>query len=289
MRLALRRYASFSALMVSGFPVGPYRLSGKFVLYRALGVAVCVLVALGCVAIYTSMAWDSASLLLHDQRVWSMGGVELPAGVDGEVTTRQFVLNSYDLKVHYDGPDGRRHDLPLKFDSLGSMPDDQATTVRLAPGNAEDFALNSAVAISGKRWASAVFFGVIGVFLLGGAFGFLGFAAGKQWRRVGRAAKLGAPLRCQLLGRERILNNGKDTGAEKLTFRVPAAEPGRPPRDVAYQFRTKGNEVLTLDGGASVLAIVPPDAPEQAILLLSNFYPLKLGDQERRQAEQAVR
>jgi hypothetical protein len=90
-----------------------------------------------------------------------------------------------------------------------------------------------------------------------------------------------------LLAREKILNQGKDTGSEKLTFRVPAM-PGYPSLDVSYQLRTKGSAVATLDGGAAVLALVPKDAPERAILLLRDFYPPELADAERQQAEQAI-
>jgi hypothetical protein len=273
--------------MVQGFPSGPYKLRGKFVLYRLLGVAASALAGLGCVVLYGNMAWSAASLIQHDERVWNGGGPELPAGVDGEVTTRQFVLNSYDLKVHYRAPDGQLQERPLKFETLGSMPDDQQTSVRLAPGSADDFALSSAVAASGKRWAAAAFFGGVGIFLLGGAFAVLAFATSKQWRRVHLAAQHGAPVRCQLLAREQVLNQGKPTGAEKLTFRVPAS-PGHPELDVSYQLRTKGSDVVTLEAGAAVLALVPAQAPQGAILLLRDFYPLDLDQDQRRQAEQAL-
>lgn len=273
--------------MLRGFPTGPYKLRGKFVLYRLLGVALCGLLAVGCMIFYGRMAWDAASQIRHDQEVWSAGGPELPALVDGEVTTRKFVLNSYELKVHYTTPDGQAREQPLEFDTFGSMADDQATTVRLAPGSANDFALNSAVEASGKRWAAAAFFGGVGIFLLGGVFTALAFAASKQWRQVHHAARHGTALACQLLAREQILNQGKDTGSEKLTFRVPH-HAGRPPVDVSYQLRTKGSGVISLDGGAAVLALVPTDAPERAILLLNDFYPIALGEAERRQAEQAI-
>jgi hypothetical protein len=273
--------------MVRDFPQGPYKLRGKFVLYRLLGVVLPVLAAIGCIILYGSMGWDAAALIRHDQQLWSAGGLELPAAVDGEVTTRQFVLNSYDLKVSYKTPDGQVRERALKFDTLGSMPDDQATTVRLAPGSLDDFALSSAVDASGKRWAASAFFGGVGIFLLGGAFGVLAFATSKQWRRVHHAARHGKAVGCQLLAREKVLNQGKDTGAEKLTFRV-AVDASRPPLDVSYQLRTKGNDVIALDGGAAVLALVPADAPQGAILLLRDFYPIELNEAERQQAEQAI-
>jgi hypothetical protein len=286
-RLLRRLTRALVRCMLAGFPTGPYKLRRKFVAYRLLGVVLCGLAAVGCVILYSSMAWDTASLIRHDQQVWSAGGLELPATIDGEVTTRQFVLNSYDLKVHYKTADGQVRDQPLKFDTLGSMDENQATSVRLAPGSLDDFALSSAVDVSGKRWAAAAFFGGVGIFLLGGAFSVLGFATSKQWRRVHHAARRGSALACQLLAREKVLNQGSDTGAEKLTFRVPA-HAGRPPLDVSYQLRTKGSDVVTLDGGTAVLALVAADAPQGAILLLRDFYPLALGENERRQAEHAV-
>lgn len=256
-------------------------------LFRLLAVVICAVGAVGCVIIYGKMAWDAASQIRHDAQLWNAGGPELPAQVDGEVTTRKFVLNSYDLNVHYATPDGQVHHRPLKVETFGSMPDDHETTVRLAPDSSDDFALNSAVAASGKRWAAAAFFGIVGIFLLGGAFTAGAFAASKQWRRVRHAARHGRPLRCQLVSREQILNQGKPTGSEKLTFRI-AAEPARPTHDVSYQLRTKGSDVITLDSGASVLALVAPDAQEGAILLLRDFYPIELGETERKQAEQAI-
>lgn len=273
--------------MVRGFPVGPYKLRAKFVLYRLIGVVLCAIAAVGCMILYGGMARDAASLIQHDQKVWDAGGPELPASVDGDVTTRQFVLNSYDLKVRYKTVDGQVREQPLKFDTLGSMAEDQETTVRLAPGSSDDFALSSAVAASGKRWAATAFFGGVGIFLLGGAFSVLGFATSKQWRRVHHAARHGTAVACQLLAREKILNQGKDTGSEKLTFRVPAL-PGHPTLDVSYQLRTKGSAVATLEGGAAVLALVPKDAPQGAILLLRDFYPLELDNAQRQQAEQAI-
>lgn len=267
--------------------MGPYKLRAKFVLYRLVGVVLCGLAAVGCMILYGGMARDAASLIQHDQRVWQAGGPELPAMVDGQVTTRQFVLNSYDLKVHYKTPDGQIRERPLKFDTLGSMSDEEATSVRLAPGSLDDFALGSAVAASGKRWGATAFFGGVGIFLLGGAFSALGFATSKQWRRVHHAARHGTAVACQLLAREQVLNQGKDTGSEKLTFRVPAGI-GHPALDVSYQLRTKGSAVITLDAGAAVLALVPRDAPQSAILLLRDFYPIELAEAERRQAEQAI-
>lgn len=56
----------------------------------------------------------------------------------------------------------------------------------------------------------------------------------------------------------------------------------------SYQLRTKGSDVITLDGGAAVLALVPADAPQGAVLLLGDFYPIQLAETERQQAEQAI-
>src|SRR5262249_48649123 len=98
----------------------------------------------------------------------------------------------------------------------------------------------------------------------------------------------GVPVRCAVVSRTAIVSQGRPTGNEKFVFRVPAAAANGAEVQATYQLRTKNSDVVTLDGGSSVLALVPPGAPAEAILLLRDYYPLALGSSERRQAETAV-
>jgi hypothetical protein len=273
---------------VIGFPPGPYRLATRFVVYRLLGVVLGIVAALGCIGGYGYMTWSSIAGIVHDDRVWSAGGREYRAKVDGRVTTRQFVLKSYELHVSYRLPGGEQK-RDLSFDTLfGGIDSNADMAVRVLPGNPEEFALNAAVEASGKRWAAAAFLGVVGIFLLGGCCFFLAYSVAKQWRRASRAISGGVPVVCALVSRAHVMHQGRPTGTETFKFKVPANAAGGVETEVTYQFKTKGSGPLTLCNGTSVLAIVPPNAPTQAILLLRNCYPLALADVERTQAEAAI-
>jgi hypothetical protein len=273
---------------VIAFPPGPYRLATRFVVYRLLGLVLGIVAALGCIGGYGYMTWSSIVGIVHDDRVWSAGGREYPAKVEGRVTTRQFVLKSYELHVSYRLPGGE-HKKNLSFDTLfGGIETNADTTVRVLPGNPEEFALNAAVEASGKRWAAAAFLGAVGIFLLGGCCILLAYRVAKQWQRASRALSTGVPVVCALVSREHVMYRGRPTGTEIFKFKVPANAANGVETEGTYQFKTKGPGPLTLRNGTSVLAIVPPDAPKQAILLLRDYYPLALADAERMQAETAV-
>jgi hypothetical protein len=275
--------------IVQGFPRGPYRLSTRFVAYRLLVCAVCALAAVGSVVGYGYMAWSGASDILHDQRIWNAGGPLLPASVHGKVTTRQFVLKSYHLEVEFSSPDGRERHHKVEFDTLfGALPKDGPMEVRVSPDNPNDFTLGAVVEIASKRWAAVGFFGVVGIFLIGGSFTIITWASTRQWRRVARAAHSGVPVSCPFVHREAVINQGRPTGAEKFTFRVPAAVAKGIDVEVTYQCRTKDNDIIQLSGEKYVLALVPPDAPTQAILLLRDYYPLRLSSSDRLQADSAI-
>lgn len=269
--------------MVKGFPRGPYVLSQKFVIYRLLGVVACLLFAAAGVLVIGDLARGLAQKIQHDERVWSARGPELPADVDGRVTRGKFFVSTYSLTVHYLAPDGATREKRISFDTLGNIPEGGATTVRLAPGSQDDFALSSAVAASGQRWAAAALIAGLGILLFGGLGGYVAFTTSRQWRRAHLAARHGVPVLCQVLAREQVPSQGE----EKFTFRVPAT-PSHSAQSVSYQLRTKGSDIITLDRGASVLAIVPAQAPQGAILLLRDFYPIRLNKAERRQARRAL-
>jgi len=272
-----------------GFPMGPYGLATRFIVYRWLGILGSALAAVACIVGYGYMGWGYVSAILHDHQVWNGGGPELPASVEGKVTTRQFVLKSYDLQVTYRVPDGGRRQKKLEVVTLFSgLNADGDLTVRLLPQDPDDYALSAAVEASGGRWAGAAFFGVVGILLLGGTCSFLTFTLSRQWMRATRAARTGVPVTCALLKRESILHQGRPTGSETFTFKVPPAAAGGVETEVTYQMKTAGSDALTLGGGNSVLAIVPSEAPKDAILLLRNYYPLALSDSQRLQAEATV-
>ena len=274
--------------MLTDFVPGPFKIATRFLIYRLIGITVCVAAVAACLIGYSIFAWDGARGIRHDQRIWNEGGPLLDARFKGEVTTRQFVLKSYALEVAYETPDGQSHKNELKFDTLfGGLADDGDIKVRVSPNNPDDFALNLAVDASGSRWASVAFFGVIGIFLLGGCFGLLTYTVASQTLRVRAAAKTGLPMLCTLLRREAVLNQGKPTGAEKFRFKIPALA-NHPEGEATYQCHTKKCRALTLANDQLVLAIVPPQNPSQAIILLEDYYPFVFSEAQKATATNAV-
>lgn len=100
--------------------------------------------------------------------------------------------------------------------------------------------------------------------------------------------RTGRAVVCRLIDREPVLYQGRPTGSETVKFAVPPQVPGASETEVSYVLRTKGNDVILLDARRAVLAIVPPESPCEAILILRNYHPLGLTDSERQQADAAL-
>lgn len=261
-------------------------LSRKFLFRRWLAIALCVPASLAILAGYSYMAWGQARGIWHDDRVWNAGGPEGPVEVTGDVTTRQFVLKSYRLQVAYVTPDGARHQHPLELETLfGGIAEDVEYRVRLSPNDPEDFALSNVVAASTTRYWAALFFLVVGG-AIAAAVAFFAWAALKQLRRVRVAAEHGVLRLAPVVSRERVIVNGRDSGAEKVVFRVD--RPDGSQLDVDWQLRTKGSQLLTAHGGQAVLAIVPALDPALAVLMLESFYPLVLTAADAQQLRAAL-
>jgi hypothetical protein len=269
-----------------GFPRGPFGLSRKFLFWRWVAILVCAPASVAIFGVYAYMAFGQARSIWHDQRVWDAGGPEGPVQVGGQVTTRQFVLKSYRLDVSYVTPNGVSHAHKLEIETLfGGLDEEAEDRVRLSPTDPDDFALSSVVEASTTRYFAALFFLVVG----GGiavAVAFFAVASYRQIRRVRSAAQHGVLRLAPLLSRERVMANGRDTGAEKVIFRVQRPDGGVV--DVDWQLRTKGSELLTAQGGRAVLAVVPSTDPAQAVLMLVSFYPLALSPADAQQVRAAL-
>jgi hypothetical protein len=269
-----------------GFPRGPFGVSSKFLFRRWLAIALCVPASLAIFVVYFYLAWGQTSAIWHDQRVWNAGGPEGPVEVSGDVTTRQFVLKSYRLKVAYVTPDSVRHQHQLELETLfGGIDEEAEQTVRLAPDNPDDFALSGAVAATSRRYFAALFFLIVGG-AIAVAVAFLAWAALRQLRRVRVAAEHGVLRLAPLVRREPVIVNGRDSGAEKVVFRVDRPDGGQ--LDVDWQLRTKGSQLLLGHGGRAVLAVVPAAEPALSVLMLESFYPLTFSPADAQQLRQAL-
>ena len=113
------------------------------------------------------------------------------------------------------------------------------------------------------------------------------YASTKQLSKVSRAARHGTLRLGRLISRVPILHNGRPTGSETFQFAVRSHAPSEQETVVTHVARTKGNDVLTLSGTTHLLALVPPNAPADAILLLRDYYPLSLNEVERQRVDAA--
>jgi hypothetical protein len=268
--------------MLDGVEAGPYRLKSSFVAGRWAGVAASIAGALFCMGLYGSMELEQARGILHDTRLWAAEGPERPAKYDGHVTSHQFILNGYDLKLSWNDEQGEAHSKTLKFDTLFSTLDEHRhARVRLNPADPSDAALNLAADVSLGRWAAVVGMTLVGVGVFG--LGLLWFARSLvlHLRRVRAAAGDGELMPCRLTAREPVVVNGRPTPRERFSIDALGAP-------VTCELKTKGNPPLVTPDGAWVLALVPRSRPTEAVVLGGDLAPLALGPEAREAARLAM-
>ncbi|HEY3494134.1 MAG TPA: hypothetical protein VGK73_05585, partial [Polyangiaceae bacterium] len=98
--------------------------------FRLVGALLSLATAIACIVGYGYMARQQANDIVHDERVWNAGGPEIPAVYYGRVTTRQFVMKSYDLQVQFLSPDGTPRSKELEVTTLfGGLAEDGNVSV----------------------------------------------------------------------------------------------------------------------------------------------------------------
>lgn len=249
------------------------------------------LAGLGVGGAYGVWQWAEAQQLLRDTELWDKNEVQAPADVDGEVTTRKLIFNSYKLKVTFADESGFDHTYPLEFDTLWSTVEQSAaTSVRYARGRPEQFALSWAMDVKGGRWAAFIFMFGIGVFLLGGGVLVFGVLTHLRTRQVQAAAKSGVEIECDIVSVTPQIVNGRASGNDVYRYKVPE-HVGAPPGFEQTEIVTpKKGLPLLLDGGKKLVAIVSPQAPKNPVVVRADLWPLAFDDMTRMNIqEQAAR
>ncbi|MEY4546453.1 MAG: hypothetical protein RL685_2648 [Pseudomonadota bacterium] len=261
---------------VPGFPSGPYQLRGT--LGASVRLGTCWLIAVASLA---GSLWNFVGTALeiqHARSVWEGTGPTREATVEGKARSTKWVFWTYDLTVEYLGPDGvlRRH--PLEFTTLtrAFAPRAETAIVRLAPDDPDDFALEALVAVSGPRWRALLVL-TLGFVLIGAVF----LHEARKERRQRRAALLsaekGVPRWCAMTPR------AAREGRLNITFEIPTGAGDVRVTRIVQQ----GGRPLTRPGNW-VLALVPPGAPDQSVLVLDDLSPLSLSPEQRQAAYAAV-
>jgi hypothetical protein len=118
--------------------------------------------------------------------------------------------------------------------------------------------------------------GLAGVGLMGGGLAVFAFQFWRVLRKATRAAREGVEAECKLLRVEDQVVNGRATGHRLYHFLVPDRLTRGVRVEAKESFLPKRGVALLLDGGQSLLALVPPNAPEQSLALRADLFPLDL-------------
>lgn len=153
-------------------PPRPWVVPSKYVA-RNLAIAVlCIMGALGCVGGGAWLLAHTARKIAHDQRLWATGHDAYAVRIGGTSTSHSFVINDYDIDVHYVDEQQGPHDGKARFTLLVSSIDDHDSgDVKYDPADPADFVVSWAVGHLVARWACALFLsssfiGLFGVGLL---------------------------------------------------------------------------------------------------------------------------
>jgi hypothetical protein len=257
-------------------PPPPYRLRSSFVMRQTVGVVLLAACAVGAGGGYAWWQVSEAASIVHDSSLWASSGVsEVEVSVHGKLTSNKFIFNSYDLDVSFRDEEGRSHHGKSKFETLfARVNEDSPALVRYRPGNPDDFALSWAVDKVPSRWAGVAFMGGVGVLLIGGSFGGLAYQRYRVLQKASRAVREGAEAECKVLRVEDQMANGRPTGYRLFHFLIP----DRLTRGVRVEgkeaFHPKKGMAFLFEGGQRLLALVPPEAPDKALALREDLYPL---------------
>jgi hypothetical protein len=256
------------------FPPTPWKLVPGYVMKRKMGGAVLLLAGVAAALGYIALSGGGLRQFLDERAVWNDArSVQVPAVVDGEVTTNRLIFHGYHLRVGYPvDAAGTARTESLEFDTLISRIDDTLEPrVRFDPRQPGRFALNQAVMASGGRWGALAFFLLAGVLLVGGSIGFLGWALYAGALRAERVALRGRPVVGTITKIEEQRSHGVPTGLTLYHFRMPS-ELGGKARSVG--FKRKDGTPLWLEERVRLVVCVDPEAPKAFVALRHDLFPM---------------
>ena len=168
----------------------PWVVPSKYVARNVVVAVLCLLGALGCIGGGTWWIVRTASRIAHDQRLWATGHEAYAVRIGGTSTSHSFVINDYDLDVHYTDEQQRPHDGKAGFALLvSSVDDNDPGDVKYDPAHPDDFVVSWAITHLVARWACALFLSSTFIVLFGAG---LFVIAGRRLRLVTDAKKVAA-------------------------------------------------------------------------------------------------
>ncbi|AKU94127.1 hypothetical protein AKJ09_00791 [Labilithrix luteola] len=251
-------------------PSRPWPLAPGYVkkLLFGGGLLIASAVAVG-LALVSSVVRD-ARQLESDRAVWNaQTSVEVPALVQGTLSTRNFLVHSYKFDVRYVTEEGERNE-KLEFTALTERDQSLEPMVRYEPNQPSRFALNWAVQLTESRvaWIVAL---AIGAIVLVAKLGKRGRAMIREARDAERLSIEGVPAICEVLSVDRQLGQKRiSDGQDGYRFRFPE-EFGGGEAEVVIPHR-RGTALFVGDRGKMLVVVLRSD-PRVFLPITSKLFP----------------
>jgi hypothetical protein len=261
----------------------PLAISRRFVARSWLGAILALASGLAATIGYSALLIGDARAILRDQQVWSHGLVAEDVRVSGRETSRDFVLNSYELTATFTTRDGQSRSEKVSFDTfLQSVDRNAPLEARYDASDPSRVAISWAVNVTRGRWLAVLFLGVVGLFI-GGALLVLGLRALERLFLTRRVTAGFEELEVTVSRVVGIRAHGRPTGMIKYEFLIPDGDPGKRPRKGSISFNEKKGHtpVFLSEDGRRILAVRPTGSRAVPVVLRQDGYPFALSEAAR--------
>lgn len=258
-------------------PPRPLKVKVGFSLWSIVGGALMVAVGFGAGVGYLMWQWHEAQDLLATQERWERA-VPTEAEVGGEVQSRMFIFDDYNLEITYLNPKGDTLAADYSFSTLMGGPDiDSEVAVRFDADKPELPVVSWAVESWGARWRAIVFMVGAGL-LIAFSFIFLGWAALRKWRAVSLAGASSVEVHCPVLESKVQKANGQST--LEILYEVPSdmqVPLGARGKKLKAVFRLPQRRPLFADAeGSMVVVLVSQVHAKVPVAMTSDLHPYTL-------------
>ncbi|HEY0479230.1 MAG TPA: hypothetical protein VGD37_17045 [Kofleriaceae bacterium] len=242
--------------------------------------------ATGLAAAVGFIVWQAGAArdIVRDQQVWSHGAVAEDLRVSGQETSRNFVLNSYELTATFTTRDGQPRSEKISFDAfLQSVDQDAPLDARYDTADPSRVVLSWAMDVTRGRWCAVAFLGVMGL-IIAASLLMVGIRALGRLFVARRATASFEELELTVVQATTIRHNGRPTGRIKYEFLVPddLHVAGKRTRKRSVTFNEKKETPVFLSGdGKRILGVRASASRDVPVVPRQDGYPFALSDAAR--------
>ena len=266
-------------------PPRPLRLKASFAWKYGLGGAALVLVALCMVVVCAGSAYFSVRDLSEESRIWESGVTAPQASAEGRVKKRRHGRRTCTIDVRYVDANGAPHRHRIEFDMIGRTFDaSKPPVVRYLPGDADRFAVSWAVDVRSGRIVGIVLT-TLSAGLIGTMFAVLGIRALRRLSRARRRALDSDEVVVEITKVEPRKGRGNMGNVYHYVGKTAAG------REVSgEETLARNREPLFADSaGKTMLALVDPADPGPPLVVLRDFHPFQLTEEEQAAVRSAIK